>query len=86
MNIDNLDVNRLHNILGDKKKCKCGRVVDQYDIKWNNASTEAGTPCCSIFIICEKCGNEILSYYSWYPEIEHEEELFDILEEAVNDV
>lgn len=51
--------------------CKeCDKTVDRSDVAWNNASTEAGTPCATLEIICAACSNSILHIFSWWPGIE----------------
>lgn len=54
---------------------ECGTKIDRGHVAWNNASTEAGTECCSVEIECLKCGHEIGHWESWWPGIDGFEDL-----------
>ena len=61
--------------------CKsCGRNIDRGDIAWNNGSTEVGTPCTFVEIICARCDNQVARIHSWYPGIEDMDELTYVIE------
>jgi len=57
----------------------CGKVIDRGDVAWNNASTEAGTPCCSVEIQCLGCDTEIAHIESWWPGIDDFEDVIEVL-------
>lgn len=61
------------------ERCKCGHRIGFGDIAWNNGCTEYGTSYCTVEIQCVKCDREIAHIDSWYPGIEVQEELLDVL-------
>ncbi len=79
---------KLTEILGSHNLaiCKCGKQIDRVDVAWNNADTSAGTPCCSLEIICQACGDSILHMNSWYPEIESFNEFVEVLESELKEI
>lgn len=72
---------RLKAILREHKteRCKCRHRIGFGDIAWNNGCTECGTEYCTVKIQCGNCGREIAHIDSWYPGIEGQEELLDVL-------
>jgi hypothetical protein len=58
----------------------CGAQPDLSGARWNNSSTEAGTPLSMVQIVCPACDDEVVFFHSWYPGIESLEKLCEIVE------
>lgn len=59
----------------------CGFEVGWGSIAWNNATSEAGTPCAVVYVICDRCGSNIALVFTWKPCIEDLDEVLSVLEE-----
>ncbi len=58
----------------------CEKPLDRMDVSWNNASTEAGTPCCWIDVICSECGSSASHFSSWWPGIDGDDDLIHVID------
>jgi hypothetical protein len=60
---------------------KCGRTIDRGDVSWQGANTQAGTPCTTVYVICQGCDTEVAEVFSWLPWVDHFGDVLDLLEE-----
>lgn len=61
--------------------CKsCGRELDQGDLAWNEASTEAGTPHAVVVCQCQNCLAGVFEVRSWWPSMETLKDVCHVLD------